>query len=232
MTGLSIGWVTSVKLVGLFVTALVGLYTIEDLWDKFGDLKMPVVSCNLTLPCNVLIFAQRDQLKHWGARIACLIVIPVLTFMTCFKIHFMILNHSGPGDSQMSSLFQANLVGNDFKNSPLEIAFGSKVTLKNVGYGGGLLHSHVQTYPTGSTQQQVTCYHYKDDNNNWIILPTWEEPNYNPNDPLRFLQDGDVIRLSHVPTTRNLHSHNIPRSGDEAGARSSVLRQRNHRRRF
>ncbi|PBK78874.1 glycosyltransferase family 39 protein [Armillaria solidipes] len=194
MTGLSIGWVTSVKLVGLFVTALVGLYTIEDLWDKFGDLKMPV----------------RDQLKHWGARIACLIVIPVLTFMTCFKIHFMILNHSGPGDSQMSSLFQANLVGNDFKNSPLEIAFGSKVTLKNVGYGGGLLHSHVQAYPTGSTQQQVTCYHYKDDNNNWIILPTWEEPNYNPNDPLRFLQDGDVIRLSHVPTTRNLHSHNVP----------------------
>ena len=33
----------SVKMVGLFVTALVGLYTIEDLWDKFGDLKMPVV---------------------------------------------------------------------------------------------------------------------------------------------------------------------------------------------
>ena len=34
----------SVKWVGLFVTALVGLYTIEDLWDKFGDVKMPVVS--------------------------------------------------------------------------------------------------------------------------------------------------------------------------------------------
>jgi dolichyl-phosphate-mannose-protein mannosyltransferase len=29
--------------VGLFVTALVGLYTIEDLWNKFGDLRMPVV---------------------------------------------------------------------------------------------------------------------------------------------------------------------------------------------
>ena len=28
---------------GLFVTALVGLYTIEDLWNKFGDLRMPVV---------------------------------------------------------------------------------------------------------------------------------------------------------------------------------------------
>jgi len=34
----------SVKWVGLFgATALVGLYTIEDLWNKFGDLKMPKV---------------------------------------------------------------------------------------------------------------------------------------------------------------------------------------------
>lgn len=90
------------------------------------------------------------------------------------------------------------------------MAYGSKVTLKNVGYGGGLLHSHVQTYPTGSQQQQVTCYHYKDDNNNWIILPRWDEPEYNPSDDLRFLAHGDVIRLSHAPTTRNLHSHQIP----------------------
>ncbi|KAK7455307.1 Dolichyl-phosphate-mannose--protein mannosyltransferase 2 [Stygiomarasmius scandens] len=194
-TGLSIGWVTSVKMVGLFVTALVGLYTIEDLWEKFGDLKMPV----------------RDQVRHWGARIACLIVLPILVFMASFKIHFMVLNHSGPGDAQMSSLFQAHLVGNDFNKNPLEIAFGSRLTLKNMGWGGGLLHSHVQTYPVGSTQQQVTCYHYKDENNEWIVLPRWDEPDYNPNDPdIKFLRHGDVIRLSHKPTTRNLHSHPIP----------------------
>lgn len=43
-TGVSIGCVCSVKWVGMFGTALVGIYTIEDLWNKFGDLKMPKVS--------------------------------------------------------------------------------------------------------------------------------------------------------------------------------------------
>ena len=62
---------------------------------------------------------QREQAWHWGARVACLIVLPICVYMTCFKIHFMILNHSGPGDAQMGSLFQANLVGNDFHNNPL-----------------------------------------------------------------------------------------------------------------
>lgn len=43
----------SIKLIGLFVTALVGLYTIEDLWEKFGDLRMTVVSStSTTLRCS------------------------------------------------------------------------------------------------------------------------------------------------------------------------------------
>lgn len=63
--------------------------------------------------------SQREQARHWCARVLCLIVLPILVYMTAFKIHFMVLNHSGPGDSQMSSLFQANLVGNDFGRNPL-----------------------------------------------------------------------------------------------------------------
>ncbi|KAF8207275.1 glycosyltransferase family 39 protein [Mycena galopus ATCC 62051] len=185
-TGVSIGLTTSVKMIGLFVTALVGLYTIEDLWEKFGDLKMPV----------------RDQIRHWVARVVCLIIVPILVFMASFKIHFMVLNHSGPGDAQMSSLFQANLVGNDFARNPLEVAIGSKVTLKNVGYGGGLLHSHIQSYPVGSSQQQVTCYHYKDENNEWNLLPRWDEPTYDPTVP--YIVD-DIKRGSRAHVDR-IHS--------------------------
>jgi len=132
-----------------------------------------------------------------------------MIYAACFKIHFLILNRSGPGDAQMSSLFQAHLRGNDFAESPLEVAYGSKLTLKNYGYGGGLLHSHVQTYPVGSEQQQVTCYHYKDDNNHWVITPKWDEDPVDPDGPIRFLQNGDHIRMVHASTGRNLHSHPV-----------------------
>ncbi|KAJ5231964.1 hypothetical protein N7468_004920 [Penicillium chermesinum] len=195
LTGLSIGCVCSVKWVGFCVTALVGLYTIEDLWNKFGDLKMP--------PATLA--------THLFARIGGLIVIPLLVYLCSFYLHFLILSNSGPGDAQMSSLFQANLRGTEVgKDSPLEVAIGSRVTLKNMGYGGGLLHSHVQTYPEGSQQQQVTCYHHKDANNDWFIYPNRQEPDYDAEADIRFIGDGDTIRLIHGQTGRNLHSHAIP----------------------
>ncbi|EXJ60552.1 dolichyl-phosphate-mannose-protein mannosyltransferase [Cladophialophora yegresii CBS 114405] len=194
LTGLSIGCVCSVKWVGLFATALVGLYTAEDLWNKFGDLKMPKV----------------ELAQHVVARVIGLIVVPILVYMFSFYLHFLILENSGPGDAQMSSLFQANLRGTEVgKDSPLEIAMGSKVTIKNMGYGGGLLHSHVQTYPEGSGQQQVTCYHHKDANNDWFFWPNRSQPEFDPEAPLSFVADKQVIRLLHAQTGRNLHSHQV-----------------------
>lgn len=42
--GISLGLGLSVKWIGLFVIILVGLYTVEDLWNKFGDYHMPKVN--------------------------------------------------------------------------------------------------------------------------------------------------------------------------------------------
>ncbi|KAF9541642.1 Protein O-mannosyltransferase 2 [Mortierella hygrophila] len=193
MTGVAIGLVSSIKWVGLFVTALVGLNTIEELWDLFGDLSIP----------------KTTYIKHWVARAACLIALPFSVYVASFALHFAILRNSGPGDAQMSSLFQAGLNGNDFRSNPLYVAYGSKVSIKNTGYGGGLLHSHVQTFPEGSGQQQVTCYHHKDNNNNWIIkhVKSAEAPE-DTGSPL-ILRDGNLVRLGHEQTNRSLHSHRI-----------------------
>jgi len=195
LTGISIGCVCSVKWVGLFVTAMVGLYTAEDLWNKFGDIKMPKI----------------ELAQHLFFRVLGLIIIPIIVYMFSFYLHFLILENSGPGDAQMSSLFQANLRGTEVgKDSPLEIGIGSRLTIKNMGYGGGLLHSHVQTYPEGSNQQQVTCYHHKDSNNDWFVYPSRDKPDYVPDaTEVDFIGDKDIIRLIHSQTGRNLHSHAI-----------------------
>ena len=84
------------------------------------------------------------------------------------------------------------------------------MTIKNYARAGALLHSHVQKFPDGSGQQQVTAYPHKDDNNDWIITKPWGSPAYNPEEPIEFLKNGDVIRLVHSSTGRNLHSHKVP----------------------
>ncbi|CCJ30725.1 unnamed protein product, partial [Pneumocystis jirovecii] len=194
ITGVSIGCVCSIKWVGIFITILCGLYTIDDLWVKFGDYKMP----------------KMTYLRHWITRIIALIIVPFLFYALTFWTHFGILNKSGTGDAQMSSLFQANLEGTDINKSPIYIAYGSRVTIKNMAYAGGLLHSHVQTFPEGSTQQQVTCYHHRDGNNDWYVHPIHGMKPVSDEDPIQYLQNNDALRLIHKSTGCNLHSHNIP----------------------
>lgn len=103
MTGASLGCVLSVKWVGLFAVAIVGCYTVEDLWDMWGDLQMP----------------KKTYVGHWIARVIGLIIIPAVIYVFSFVLHFGLLYKSGPGDAQMSSLFQANLEGNSMVDNPL-----------------------------------------------------------------------------------------------------------------
>lgn len=197
MTGVSLGCAISVKMVGLFVITLVGIYTVIDLWNFLGDKKM----------------SWKTYINHWLARILCLIVFPMLVFMLCFKIHFILLSHSGTGDSNMPSLFQAGLDGSDVGMGPRDVAIGSsKVSIKNQALGGSLLHSHIQTYPEGSNQQQVTCYGFSDANNDWFFDYERGAPAFDPenNDTeIEYVRDQGKYRLVHKNTGRNLHSHPI-----------------------
>lgn len=95
LTGLSLGAVVSCKWVGLFTIATIGLSTIRQLWIYLGDLKVDA----------------RTWTKHFLARALCLIVVPILFYMSMFELHFLILQNSGDGDGFMSAAFQHTLGG-------------------------------------------------------------------------------------------------------------------------
>eukprot|EP00051_Salpingoeca_urceolata_P023687 m.407471 g.407471 ORF g.407471 m.407471 type:complete len:560 (+) comp20138_c0_seq1:3375-5054(+) len=128
--------------------------------------------------------------------------------------HCRLLPTSGPGDGFMSSAFQTKLKGNELygRNQPEFVAYGSVVSIKSQVVGVGLLHSHADLYPEAmGQQQQITTYPYKDSNNLFRVkrqepqgeqdLPLGED------EPLVFVRSGDRLRLEHVNTRRNLHSH-------------------------
>lgn len=101
LTGLALGAVVSCKWVGLFTIATLGVLTIVQLWALLGDLRVP-------MPLLA---------RHFAARAVCLIVIPVLFYMSMFAIHFAILNNSGEGDGFMSSEFQHTLAGHGMEDT-------------------------------------------------------------------------------------------------------------------
>lgn len=212
-TGISIGCVCSVKWVGLFVTALVGFYTIYDLLIGLYKVTSPEQRASWL-----------KYISHWLVRIVTLIVIPLTIYITAFKVHFIVLNRSGPDDGSISTLLQAQLEGNTLKNGPRSVAYGSLVTLRSQGLLPNLLHSHPHLYPEGSRQQQITTYGFKDNNNEFLIefdlesakkgkFATLEYDDENPDlilDYKTLIKDGDTIRLLHKDRGCFLHSHSIP----------------------
>ncbi|KAI8324767.1 PMT-domain-containing protein [Martensiomyces pterosporus] len=183
MTGFSLGCVMSSKWVGFFCVLMVGIATAEDLFRKYCDL-MP----------------WREYVRHWGARIAALIAVPLVVYTICFWIHFSVLYKSGSGDFKMPANFQANLRGNQLNDQPYDISYGAFVDIRSVYNGPGLLHSHVHRYPSGSRLQQVTCFPHRDMNNVWQLHKAKGVAANYTLDPIEFVSDGDVIQLVHNET--------------------------------
>jgi len=72
---------------------------------------------------------------------------------------------------------------------------------------GMTLHSHPLNYghPGSSGQQQVTAFEGYDANDCWLVKGPDGQPDYYKAGEC--VRNGDVIRLMHVQTGRNLHSH-------------------------
>lgn len=94
---------------------------------------------------------------------------------------------------------------------------------------GGYLHSHSHNYPGGSgrtrlsvnwsqsrltfhSEQQITLYPHRDENNVWRILnaTTDDYPQYDYGaQPIEYIKDGSRIKLRHISTDKALHSHEV-----------------------
>ncbi|KAI9295105.1 PMT-domain-containing protein [Neoconidiobolus thromboides FSU 785] len=201
MLGISLGLASSVKWIGFFAVALVGLYTIESLYQLLSEPN----------------FSWYVYAKHWITRAFGLIFMPVFVYLLCFKIHFKILNNSGPGDATMDTLFQARLNRNELWKSPPELVFMGNATIRSGSLDGGLLHSHPHNYPEGSKEQQITCYGHKDSNNDWTIKHAFDDLfNTTENNEVtvdantikeinpKVVRSGNLIKLYHVETKKNL----------------------------
>ncbi|XP_069333080.1 protein O-mannosyl-transferase 1 isoform X5 [Eulemur rufifrons] len=204
LTGVACSCAVGIKYMGVFTYLLVlGVATVHA-WHLIGDRTLS----------NVCVF------YHLLARAVALLVIPAVLYVLFFYVHLILLYRSGPHDQIMSSAFQASLEGGLARvtqGQPLEVAFGSQVTLRSV-FGKPLpcwLHSHQSTYPMiyengrgSSHQQQVTCYPFKDVNNWWIV----KDPGRHQlvvSSPPRPVRHGDVVQLVHGMTTRFLNTHDV-----------------------
>ncbi|RMB93402.1 hypothetical protein DUI87_30097 [Hirundo rustica rustica] len=193
-----------VKYMGLFTYMLLLAAAGLHFWHMIGDQNLS----NVSLLC------------HFLARALALIIIPVGLYLSFFYVHLALLYRSGPHDQIMTSAFQASLEGGLARitqGQPLEVAYGSQITLRNV-LGKPMqcwLHSHTNTYPIryengrgSSHQQQVTCYPFKDVNNWWIVKDPGMQQLVVSNPP-RPVRHGHIVQLVHGITTRYLNTHDV-----------------------
>jgi dolichyl-phosphate-mannose-protein mannosyltransferase len=132
-------------------------------------------------------------------------------FQTTLKV--FLFKRYGIYDLMKWPFIQGNDIASDL--APDFLAYGSIITLRSMPHGGGLLHSHQHNYPEELLgQQQVTSYCYKDENNEWLVkFPDegqYQEYMSQPDLEPQYVHSGDRIRLEHVSTRCNLHSHAFP----------------------
>ncbi|KAJ2076844.1 Protein O-mannosyltransferase 2 [Coemansia sp. RSA 988] len=188
--GASLGLTVSAKWVGIFVIALVGLCTIEELLRLYSDRSI----------------TAKTQLVHWAARAACLIVLPAMIYLASFQIHFALLRSRGTGDFRMPSTFQALQRNSAVAHQPHDVALGSQITLRSHLPGFGLIYSNnTNRFPDRRGEWVAVGIAGKQANNWWqIVSPAGLEND--TTSPPQSIGDGAVVRFFHTGTRRYLRT--------------------------
>jgi dolichyl-phosphate-mannose-protein mannosyltransferase len=192
LLSISLGMASSAGSAGVYTVLFVVLVSLYQLWWICGDpqIKIPRIITSLLV------------------RLVVLTIFPLIIYILSCTMHLLLTPRSGDGDPYMSGAFQSYLIGNDLPSVPPNVTLGSFVTIRNMAVNG-YLHSHNHFYPSGSYQQQVNLYGYRDINNVWMIeLSTPADQQQNNNTILQPIFGEEFIRLLHVGTNRRLHSHN------------------------
>ena len=204
LTGIGLGCTMGVKMVGLFTVATVGIATIRDLWELLDTRRK---------------LSMQEWTNHFYARVLCLIIVPIILYLSFFHVHFLVLTKTGPGDNFMSPRFQTTLQGSKMSGDANIVYYGGTVHLKH-SEQSCYLHSHLHNYPLkyedariSSQGQQVTCYGHDDANNAFLILPATNDADivnkYRRTIAPVPVKDKDFVMLYHTATNCFLITHDV-----------------------
>nr|XP_045624410.1 protein O-mannosyl-transferase 2-like [Procambarus clarkii] len=201
-TGISLGTVMSIKYVGVFTVAYVGLHTAHQLYCLAADPATPLWKV----------------VPHTAARAVALIILPAAVYLSTFVIHFSILTRwSVNGGGFYHTRFFAAFDGTEYDNTsfPQNVHYGANITIQSSRPVCGFLESWYDLFPSELTApcQQVTTSTIRDDEAlMWTIKKVDLEAGSVQDglDPLQealLVRNGDYVMLTHAETGRSLRAH-------------------------
>ncbi|KAG0332310.1 hypothetical protein BG000_010128, partial [Podila horticola] len=217
-TGVGLFLSSSVKWVGLFTIATVGLCVLKYLQESRTHLYT----------------STRDFSKQFIALFVCLLVLPFVLYMGLYAIDFQILSYSGSGNSWVSPQFQVTLKRHDVQPVMADIAWESKIHIRHANTNGGWVHSMPGEYARdGIVDQAIQLVEWDDDLTCWHVftpdnairdqyLKNREDRKGNPSVAFNgYIFDGDKVRLRHCYSKVALAAHDM----ESIGSNKSFIRE-------
>ncbi|KAG0358246.1 hypothetical protein BGZ54_010508 [Gamsiella multidivaricata] len=217
-TGFSLFLSSSVKWVGVFTIATVGVCVLKYLQESRTHLYI----------------STRDFSKQFIALFICLLILPAVLYVGLHALDFRLLSNSGSGNAWVSPQFQMTLKGHSVLPVMADIAWESKVHIRHANTNGGWVHTMPGEYiRDGSKDQAVQLVEWDDDLTCWQVHPAdlllrQERVQLNQdNSKVSFVEfdgyvyDGDQIRLRHCYSKVALSTNDI----ESVGSNKTYLRE-------